>query len=44
MEKLVKLFEPGKVGKLEVKNRIVMAPYRRDGEITHLVSNKVTRK
>jgi 2,4-dienoyl-CoA reductase-like NADH-dependent reductase (Old Yellow Enzyme family)/thioredoxin reductase len=26
MEKLVKLFEPGKIGKLEVKNRIVMAP------------------
>ncbi len=26
MEKLVKLFEPGKMGKLEVKNRIVMAP------------------
>jgi len=26
MQKLVKLFEPGKMGKLEVKNRIVMAP------------------
>ena len=26
MEKLVKLFEPGKIGKLEVKNRITMAP------------------
>jgi 2,4-dienoyl-CoA reductase-like NADH-dependent reductase (Old Yellow Enzyme family)/thioredoxin reductase len=26
MSKLVKLFEPGKIGKLEVKNRIVMAP------------------
>ena len=26
MEKLVKLFEPGKIGKLEVKNRLVMAP------------------
>jgi len=26
MKKLVKLFEPGRMGKLEVKNRIVMAP------------------
>ena len=26
MEKLVKLFEPGKIGKLEVKNRIIAAP------------------
>jgi 2,4-dienoyl-CoA reductase-like NADH-dependent reductase (Old Yellow Enzyme family)/thioredoxin reductase len=26
MERLVKLFEPGKIGKLEVKNRIIMAP------------------
>ena len=26
MEKLVKLFEPGKMGKVEVKNRILMAP------------------
>ena len=26
MEKLVKLFEPGKMGKLEVRNRLVMAP------------------
>jgi 2,4-dienoyl-CoA reductase-like NADH-dependent reductase (Old Yellow Enzyme family)/thioredoxin reductase len=26
MEKLVKLFEPGKIGKMEVKNRIVAAP------------------
>jgi 2,4-dienoyl-CoA reductase-like NADH-dependent reductase (Old Yellow Enzyme family)/thioredoxin reductase len=26
MEKLVKLFEPGKIGKMELKNRIVAAP------------------
>lgn len=26
MEKLVKLFEPGKIGGMEVKNRIIMAP------------------
>ena len=26
MEKLVKLFEPGKIGKMELKNRIMMAP------------------
>ena len=26
MEKLVKLFEPGKIGKMELKNRLVMAP------------------
>jgi 2,4-dienoyl-CoA reductase-like NADH-dependent reductase (Old Yellow Enzyme family)/thioredoxin reductase len=26
MQKLVKLFEPGKIGKLELKNRIIMAP------------------
>jgi 2,4-dienoyl-CoA reductase-like NADH-dependent reductase (Old Yellow Enzyme family)/thioredoxin reductase len=26
MEKLVKLFEPGKIGTMEVKNRIVLAP------------------
>lgn len=29
MDKLLKLFEPGKIGKLEVKNRIVMAPLGR---------------
>ena len=26
MEKLTKLFEPGKIGKLEIKNRIIAAP------------------
>lgn len=26
MEKLVKLFEPGKIGGMEFKNRIVLAP------------------
>jgi 2,4-dienoyl-CoA reductase-like NADH-dependent reductase (Old Yellow Enzyme family)/thioredoxin reductase len=26
MEKLIKLFEPGKIGKLEIKNRIIAAP------------------
>ena len=26
MEKLVKLFTPGKIGRVEVKNRIIMAP------------------
>jgi 2,4-dienoyl-CoA reductase-like NADH-dependent reductase (Old Yellow Enzyme family)/thioredoxin reductase len=26
MEKLVKIFEPGKIGKLEIKNRIIAAP------------------
>jgi 2,4-dienoyl-CoA reductase-like NADH-dependent reductase (Old Yellow Enzyme family)/thioredoxin reductase len=26
VEKLVKLFEPGKIGKMELKNRIIMAP------------------
>ena len=26
MEKLIKLFEPGKINKLELKNRIIMAP------------------
>lgn len=26
MEKLVKLFEPGKIGKMELKNRIIAAP------------------
>ena len=43
MTQLTKLFEPGKIGRMEVKNRIVMAPMGthasdRDGYVTDQMS------